>query len=161
MEHELINKGDWKIYRIYKSFSGQNYVEFEYFCRTTRYMGEAGPDFHFGDELKELSSLTDKDIYYIWSQHIDEGYEVYKNGKCINSVILDTHGPRVEVNGKAIKQSIWRVGFVNYRKITEKNSLVPKEMRGFVDSRSYQKLSSEFAVFIRQNISDFETLVPK
>ena len=161
---------DWKIYRILNSPFNLNYVKFEYSLFPSEY-----PDDCFGEVLIELSKIADKEIYYFWQQHIDIGFEVYKNGQCLNSVIVDTHGPGIKVDGKPIKfekpikskkskkpffsqifekQNIWYL---------EEYSKFPPQILELVSKAKFGKFPweyiGEFAVFIKKDISDIDSLI--
>jgi len=165
MEHCLFEskttESYWKLYKIYFSRKSRIHVEFQYLNRPPDYPNSYSPDYSFREELLAMSKLTDKEIFYLWSQHADEGYEVYKAGQCINSVISETHDPCITVNGKAVeipKKVTWYGEKHEVGKVIDENSIIPKQIR---DSTSYKKFQSESVVFIEKGIPGFESLVEK
>jgi hypothetical protein len=156
----------WKIYKLYSSSADLTYVEFKYYRRTSGYPYDYSPDYYFGEELIELSKLIDKEIFYIWEQHIDIGYELFKGGQCVNSVIVDTHGPGIKVNGKDVEipKKVRFFGIIEkyeHGKVVEENSEIPKQIRESVNYKYLKKLSSECLVFINKDIPDFASLMKR
>jgi hypothetical protein len=153
----------WKVYRLYNYAQNLTFVEFKHYRRPEVDSGITSPDYYFTDELIQLSKLENKEIFYLWSQHADEGYEVYKQGQCINSVISDTHGPAVTVNGKGVRipEKTSFLGIVtkyDTGKVIGEHSLIPKEIR---DYAVYNKLPSEYITFVHKEIPDFKSLYDK
>jgi hypothetical protein len=156
----------WKIYKLYSSSADLTYVEFKYYRRPSGYPYDYSPDYYFGEELIELSKLIDKEIFYIWEQHIDIGYELFKGGQCVNSVIVDTHGPGIKVNGKDVEipKKVRFFGIIEkyeHGKVVEENSEIPKQIRESVNYKYLKKLSSECLVFINKDIPDFASLMKR
>lgn len=155
---------DWKIYRILNSPFNLNYVKFDYSLYPMGF-----PDDNFGEVLIELSKIADKEIYYFWQQHINEGFEVYKNGQCLNSIISSTHGPDIKVDGKPIKSKKSKKPF--FSQIFEKQNIwyleeyskFPPQIIELVSKAKFGKFPweyiGEFAVFIKKDISDIYSLI--
>jgi hypothetical protein len=145
-----------KCYKIYKASDSLNYVEFYYYHRAPEYPDSAGPDYYFGHELIELSKLIKSEIFYIWEQHINRGWEVFKNGECINSVISSTHGPYITVDGQEVKipEHSILLGMVktyDTTKIIDENSHVPTQIRETCNYKYIRTLSYEYLIFISKS----------
>ncbi len=62
-------------------------------------------DNSFDFDVEELSKHTKDEIYYFWQEHSTVGYEKFQNGIKTKSIVEDTHGPRVEVDGQLVFES--------------------------------------------------------
>jgi hypothetical protein len=154
----------WKIYRIYFSATEVTPIEFEYLHRPQDYPDCASPDYYYGDELSELSKLAREEVFYIWEQHLDKGWEVFAGGERVSSVVCDTHGPRITVNGEDKKipsTNLLIVTFYHTGKVLEANTRVPKEIRESVRYKKLNRLSHRYLCFIRKDISNFDTLTER
>jgi len=58
------------------------------------------PDDYFGAEAARLSLHAEKDVFYIWERHLDHGHEVYRAGRCVNSVVVSKHAALVTLDGE-------------------------------------------------------------
>lgn len=158
-EFKSIDSEDyWKMYQIFYSNEGISYIEL-LFLRGHD-LGIT-PDYYFKEEALAFSKVIDKEVFHIWSQHADEGYEVYKDGNCINSVVSDTHGPIVTVNGKSVeipKKSTWYGTKYYEGQVIDENSMVLKRIR---DYSGYNKFPSEFILLGDKEIANFESLMKK
>lgn len=106
-ETKYHNLSDWKIYSCIASRDGHTYV--------MPFHNRGDIDVYFGDELKDISKFTQKQIFYFWREHETWGYEIFQQGKAVKSIVEDTHGPRVVVDGQEVfcgitKEGVPRVG---------------------------------------------------
>jgi hypothetical protein len=154
----------WKMYKLYKH-GDYTCIEFKYYRRGARYPYEYSPDYYFEDELLKLSALNSEPIYHIWEQHIDMGYEVFQNGKLLNSLILATHGPEAELNGKEIAIPVTKyLGFLerhDYPKLIKEYGGIPKDINDLLNEKTLKKLPSEYIVLIERTISDAKTFMER
>lgn len=101
-EKRYHNLSDWKIYLFTAHRDDYAYV--------MPFHNRGDIDVYFGDELKTISRLTQKQIFYFWREHETWGYEIFKNGDKIKSIVEDTHGPRVVVDGQEVFCGITKEG---------------------------------------------------
>jgi hypothetical protein len=155
----------WKMYKLYMQ-GEYTCIEFKYYRRGANYPYDYSPDYYFEDEFLQLSALITEPIYHIWEQHIDMGYEVFQNGKRVNSLILGTHGPEAELNGKLIdipKTKIF-LGLIekyNYGKLLEEYGRIPKDVHSLLSIKSLKTLPFEYVVLIESSIKDAKTLMER
>ena len=112
------------------------------------------PDDYFGGEVAGLSKQVDGDVYYVWERHWDEGYEVYRGGDCVNSVVGLTHAAEVTIDGET-RHWTRRDGDP-----VEKHSQVPKRIRDRV--KIHSDAPCEQVLLLGKgmaNIEEFLTLV--
>lgn len=101
-EKRYHNLSDWKIYLFTAHRDDYAYV--------MPFHNRGDIDVYFGDELKTISRLTQKQIFYFWREHETWGYEIFKKGDKIKSIVEDTHGPRVVVDGQEVFCGITKEG---------------------------------------------------
>lgn len=154
----------WKMFILYPK-DDSTCIKFIYCHVPDKYIKES-PDFYFGEEVRSLSKLIAEKIYYTWEQHVDIGYEVFRHGERLNSLIFATHEPVAELNGKGIQIPMTKVLFgllekYDYSKIEEQYSEIPKNVRNLLTEKGLNRLTSEYVVFVENGIKDSKALMEK
>jgi hypothetical protein len=106
------------------------------------------PDDYFGADVAGLSKQVDGDVYYVWERNWDHGYEVYRGGACVNSVVCLTHAAEVTIDGET-RHWTRRDGDP-----VEKHSQVPERIRAL--AKTHSEAPCERVLLLGKGMTDIE-----